>query len=66
MARDRIRRGDWVRVKVVAGPRTVDGLGRVTELPWEPGGLYTVFLDDGPILRLPGTALALFHSPAFR
>lgn len=65
MVRDQIKRGDWVRVKVVAGPRTVTGMGRVTEAPKGTGGFFTVFLDDGPVVRLPGTALTPF-CPTFR
>jgi hypothetical protein len=60
-----VREGDWVRVSAVAGSESsqqasqqyAGQLGRVTETPMVPEEDYTVMLDDGPQLRLPGAAL---------
>lgn len=52
--------GSWVRVSLVDSSRTATQLGRVTELPTHTGDAYTVFLDDGPLVRLPGPALRCF------
>jgi hypothetical protein len=59
-----VREGDWVRVIAVTGlgpgqqasRRYAGQLGRVTEMPTDPGGYYAVMLDDGPQLQLPDAA----------